>query len=218
MSETIMEAVRPAPSDGRPFIQTRTGRRMWPLAPDVSMIALQDVAWGLSNQIRYAGHSPRYTVAQHAVLVSYHAEGSHLQGLHHDDSEAYLGDVPRPLKILPEFDGYREIENSLQSRCYEAFGISDEQSASVHVADRAVFAAEVRDLMQPWLGDCQMEEPVAERIVVWSHDEAYYRFIQRHVHLTGQGGGLCNAFSWSQHLRWWLKDLFRGTRLGRTTT
>lgn len=72
-------------------------------APDTIM--LEDIAHALSQTCRYGGHTARfYSVAEHAVLVSRRmqelgfAPSDCLVGLHHDDSEAYLGDIPRPLK------------------------------------------------------------------------------------------------------------------------
>ena len=41
----------------------------------------------------------------------------------HDASEAYLGDVRWPLKVLPEFAFYREAERRLQGEIHVAFGL-----------------------------------------------------------------------------------------------
>lgn len=68
-------------------------------------IRLQDIAHALSLTCRFGGHCRvHYSVAEHAVLVSRWLEAGGyprhtcLAGLHHDDSEAFLGDVTRPLK------------------------------------------------------------------------------------------------------------------------
>ncbi len=74
-------------------------------------IRLDDVAHGLSQTCRYAGQcDPSYSVAEHAVLVSEYlqAQGApllvSLAGLHHDDAEAYIGDMTRPLRaLLPDY-------------------------------------------------------------------------------------------------------------------
>lgn len=68
-------------------------------------IRLQDIAHALSLTCRFGGHCRvYYSVAEHAVLVSRWLEAGGyprytcLAGLHHDDSQAFLGDVTRPLK------------------------------------------------------------------------------------------------------------------------
>lgn len=79
--------------------------------PNPEDISLEDIAHGLANTCRYAGQSGIfYSVAEHAVLVSerLRRRGAHprliLAGLHHDDPEAFLGDLTRPLKtLLPHF-------------------------------------------------------------------------------------------------------------------
>ena len=74
--------------------------------PKPHQILLEDIAFSLSNICRYGGHVPFFNVAQHAWLVAQRlavlGESSVVQfaGLHHDDPEAYIGDIPRPLKPL----------------------------------------------------------------------------------------------------------------------
>jgi hypothetical protein len=70
-----------------------------------------------------------------------------LWGILHDASEAYLQDVVRPLKELPEFEAYRAVESRLQRCIMERFGLAPEQPASVTVADDWMLAIEARDLM-----------------------------------------------------------------------
>ncbi|EMY6467008.1 hypothetical protein ABCL20_004484 [Vibrio alginolyticus] len=67
------------------------------------------IAFALSNINRYTGHVGQYSVAQHCVLVSEQLPDElKLSGLLHDATEAYIGDVSKPLKaLLPE---YRKIE------------------------------------------------------------------------------------------------------------
>ncbi|EIU6870700.1 hypothetical protein L5169_004837 [Vibrio parahaemolyticus] len=67
------------------------------------------IAFALSNINRYTGHVGQYSVAQHCVLVSEQLPDElKLSGLLYDATEAYIGDVSKPLKaLLPE---YRKIE------------------------------------------------------------------------------------------------------------
>jgi hypothetical protein len=75
------------------------------LGPHPDDIVLFDIAHNLSNECRFGGTcSVHYSVAEHAVLVAreLRRRGTHpttvLMGLHHDDHEAYLKDLPAPLK------------------------------------------------------------------------------------------------------------------------
>jgi hypothetical protein len=124
-------------SDGS--ITTFSGMRFWPLIPNPADIRIEDIAHALSNQCRFAGHSREfYSVAEHSVRVSQHCRPEDaLWGLLHDASEAYLSDVPAPLKELPAFEAYRAAERSLQGTIAVRFGLSTEQPRSVTEADRA---------------------------------------------------------------------------------
>ena len=88
-------------------VETFSGAFVNVRKPDPATIKLEDIAHALSNICRYGGHCIRwYSVAFHSVFTSIRVErqgGSRLKqlaALHHDDAEAYLGDIPRPLKPL----------------------------------------------------------------------------------------------------------------------
>ena len=84
------------------WVQTVTGKAFYPLKPDPSLISIEDIAWALSMQCRFAGHVLHfYSVAEHCVYISNSVPMEDaLWGLLHDATEAYLTDVPRPLKPL----------------------------------------------------------------------------------------------------------------------
>lgn len=87
-------------------IETFTGVYVDTARPQAKTIYLQDIAHGLARTCRFGGQcSDFYSVAEHAVLCAWYADGrgalnEQLACLHHDDAEAYLGDVPRPMKKL----------------------------------------------------------------------------------------------------------------------
>ena len=133
----------------RGFISTFSGMRFWPLEPDPDKVCIEDIAHALSGQCRFGGHSSEfYSVAEHSVNVSkLCALGDALWGLLHDASEAYLVDIPRPLKELPEFAAYREAERRLQQVIVVRFGLSPEQPASVTEADDTMLWVEAHSLL-----------------------------------------------------------------------
>lgn len=81
---------------------TFTGRCVSLYDPTPDMISLVDIAHALSHVCRFGGHTREfYSVAQHSCLVSYLAPAEwRLAALMHDATEAYLGDVIRPLKNI----------------------------------------------------------------------------------------------------------------------
>lgn len=82
------------------WILTRSGRKFDLARPTADMVDPADIAHSLSMQCRFNGHTSRYySVAQHSYLVAdlVPAEDQ-LAGLLHDATEAYVGDLVRPLK------------------------------------------------------------------------------------------------------------------------
>ena len=82
------------------WIQTMSGVIFYPLDPRPEEIRIEDIAHALSHQCRFAGHCREfYSVAEHSVRVSRELPQEFmLWGLLHDASEAYLVDLPRPIK------------------------------------------------------------------------------------------------------------------------
>jgi hypothetical protein len=132
------------------WIQTASGVCFYPLDPRPEDIRVQDIAHALSNQCRFSGHTRRfYSVAEHSVAVSELCDPADaLWGLLHDASEAYLVDVPRPVKRLPELAAYRAAEALVMASVCQRFGLPIEMPASVERADKAMLWAEANKLMR----------------------------------------------------------------------
>ena len=144
------------PSRG-PALQTYSGALFYPFDPRPEEIALIDIATALSNEARWGGHTvTMYSVAEHSLyvarLLAKESARVRLGGLLHDCSEAYLRDIPRPLKLHPSFAFYREIEERVQ-RAIEGVllpgpPLTEEERALIHLADDKALAQEAYTLLQ----------------------------------------------------------------------
>ena len=103
---------------------------------------IETIAHSLSNLCRYGGHSNRfYSVAEHSILVSEVVPPElALCGLLHDASEAFVGDMPSPLKAMCK--SYRTIEERVQKSIADKFGLPYPFPHEVHVADKMLYKAE----------------------------------------------------------------------------
>lgn len=107
-------------------INTSSGRLFWPLEPLSSEVYIEDIAHGLAAENRFGNQSDYpYSVAWHSVALS-HVVPEHLArwALMHDAAEAYLSDLPRPLKRSGKFEFYEEAETELMKAIAEAIGLS----------------------------------------------------------------------------------------------
>jgi hypothetical protein len=172
----------------RVWIQTATGKQFFPLAPRVEDIEVFDIASGLANQCRFSGQTREfYSIAEHSVRVSMlmqsHGIGpaAALVGLLHDAAEAYLVDMPQPVKYAVQ--GYREAEERVQAAIFERFGIVEAYETNRHLVkscDRIMLATEKRDLMPeppaPWI---DLPEPHPVPVEAWEPKLARRRFLER---------------------------------------
>jgi len=179
----------------KPFIETFTGRTFSPLAPVFADIRIEDIAHALANQGRFSGHTRhRYSVGEHSVRVSELLEAwgeprpVQLWGLVHDGSEAYLVDLPTPLKRSSGIGGpYRYHERRNQRAVCRRFSLPLKEPARVREADAVLLATEVRDLMhgeRPYWKKITAK-PLPERIRPWGADVAEYEFLRRFKMLGG---------------------------------
>jgi hypothetical protein len=180
---------------GRGWIQTYSGGRFYPVSPRADEVNLRDIGHALSNLCRFTGHCYRfYSVAEHSVRVADAVARNYpgatpevlLFALLHDASEAYLTDLPRPLKEHSELGRlYRIAESHVEAVICEHFDLAptDEVRAAVKHADNVLLATEARDLMPQrevaaW---SWMPEPLPELICPREPVDAFGWFMSRAV-------------------------------------
>ena len=174
------------------FMQTATGRKFWPLSPRADEVFIEDIAHSLSLQCRYAGHCLRfYSVAEHSVLIARHLAAKYapevaLWGLLHDASEAYLVDVPRPVK--PYLTGYKDAEAKVMAAVCDRFGLVHEMPAAVHDADNRIIADELINLVPMEWHDRYAGKELGVRLRYWSPEQAREEFMATFDVLTGRAG------------------------------
>ena len=165
-------------------ITTFTGNAFWPLDPRPEDVDILDIAHSLSQQCRWGGHcDPFISVAEHCVRVSRLVPLRHaLWGLLHDAAEAYLVDLPTPIKrVIPT---YSAAEEEVLMVIAASFGLALPIPQAVHHADGVLQATEHRDLMNgptaPWM---ERTQRLSDRIVPWTTHEAKQKFLDRFTEL-----------------------------------
>jgi len=166
-----------------------------PFEPDPAQLDASDIARALANQCRFGGHSRVfYSVAQHSVIVSrvVEARGGDIEdvfaALMHDASEAYLGDMPHPIKHRsPLGAAFREAEAGLEATIRERFKIKA-NVPEVKRVDRALLATERRTFSAeswhwPELDDV---EPLDLELTAWPPDKAADEFARRYAELEAR--------------------------------
>ncbi len=181
---------KPIETTGSDWIQTYTGKKFFPLDPDPDLICIEDIAHSLAMQCRYNGHTKTfYSVAQHSVLLGHHFTdpGIQLAALLHDASEAYLSDIPRPIKHLPEFAFYREAEDSLQRMIIRKFGVelNVAEWKLIKLYDREMIVQEAPQLMAPLHPDWTIFKRTRDEIPLfsWTPEVSETIFLSRFYHL-----------------------------------
>jgi hypothetical protein len=166
------------------WMQTVTGRAYWPLDPRPDEVFIEDIAHALAHTCRYGGHCSRfYSVAEHSWLVSYLVPcHDALAALMHDATEAYVTDVPRPLK--KNLTNFKDIEALNWHAIAERFDLPHELPQTVHDADNAILFTEQRELMLPspredWGMGLKPPYEARVRIQGYSPDTARRIFLDR---------------------------------------
>lgn len=117
-------------------------------------VTLDDVAHGMANECRFGRQTRHfYSVAEHSILVAAIVERMGrgelaLPALWHDAHEAYMGDVPTPLKSLIGSE-WHEIASRIDVRVaeYVGFNLGHLTHPVVKYADKVALYYEAHELM-----------------------------------------------------------------------
>lgn len=142
------------------------------LFPKPEMFVIEDIAHHLSHLCRYCGACDEfYSVAEHSYwcwregAMRGLSEETQLHLLMHDASEAYTGDVTRPMKIA--CPAFRDVENRIQSVIMQKFCTGEVDHEVVKRIDNEVLRAESSSLMksrgQTWVFGDVKEAPILIR-------------------------------------------------------
>ena len=125
---------------------THSGRLFFPCDPRPEEVFIKDIARGVSGLHRFNGQTTsRMTVAEHLYLASFEGPpATALERLMHDASEAYIGDVIRPLKVIPIFgDLYLKIERGIEQAIATRYSLHYPFPPDVRFADEVIAHVEV---------------------------------------------------------------------------
>lgn len=133
-------------------IRTHSGIYVNVFEPKPEMFCIEDIAHALAHQPRFGGHLPQfYSVAQHSVMCLFSAKQGGLDKLAqfdclmHDCSEAYLMDLPKPIKEkIPQ---YKEIEDNLMKVLADVFHFNYPLRQTVKSVDAMMLQVEWENLM-----------------------------------------------------------------------
>lgn len=153
-------------------IRTFTGIYMNVFEPTEEMVCIEDIAHALAHQCRFGGHLPHfYSVAEHSAMTSIvvnHTSNA-LAGLLHDASEAYLLDIPSPIK--KRLANYKEIEDVLMRVIANKFQFAYPLDEDVKKADNFMLEWEWSRLM--------LEEKKHPPLEHWSPKYAKEVFLEK---------------------------------------
>ena len=141
------------------YITTYTGKHFDPTSPDMSLVDIRDIAHALSLTCRGNGHVQTFfSVGQHCIWCAREASARGydrrvvLACLLHDAGEAYMSDVPRPLKHM--LSEYTAVEERLLQKIYEKYlgsDLTEEEAALVKAVDDDVLYFDLKELLHETL-------------------------------------------------------------------
>lgn len=195
------------------WIRTVSAKKFYPMAPHLNQYDIADIAHATAHNNRYNGHMDHaYSVGQHSVLVSeqvlkmwdakkfWDSEyGSDewmteraivgLQALLHDATEAYMPDMPSPIKLcLPDF---MAMEDRIKDSIMEAFDLPHEFHPLIEEVDKGIRGSEIKWLFTALKGDDVWADDIYEIVITpWPVAYTKARFLAAFNLLESERYGL----------------------------
>lgn len=173
------------------WIETFTGKQFFPNDPRPEDIDIYDIAASLSKLCRFNGHTRVfYSVAEHCVLMAQYSLNTHLgrrlalEALLHDGAEAYIGDMPKPVKDMDPI--FQEMEAKIYRAVSQKFGIPPLTTSIVKVWDVAILKTERAAVMPQSNHTWSLPEevvPLPVTVEGWAPEVAEFRFLQTYTQI-----------------------------------
>ena len=172
------------------WILTYTNKRFYALDPQPDDIDIRDIARALSMTCRFSGHvNAFYSVSQHSVLVSKLVPSDlALTALLHDAAEAYLTDIPTPIKRnMGMAKEYAAMEDKILEAVMKKYGGIFPLPDEVEYVDHNIVGTEAIELFNEfpdWVLDRNLnifDVPIRPMMP----DEAERLFLERFYQLCG---------------------------------
>ena len=138
-------------SNGNDVIRTFTGRFVDPFNMSTDDVDLEDIAHGLANIRRFGGQTRKPISVLSHIYFGYQyllwegdaprTDEEMLHWLLHDAAEAYIGDIPSPIKN--RLYDFQSLESGLKSVIYQKFEVKSGVPYFVSVVDEFMLKQEV---------------------------------------------------------------------------
>lgn len=165
------------------WISTPLVPKFYFLEPREEDIHIEDIAHALSMTCRFGGHCDRfYSVAEHSILLAWRLSAigtvkaiTLLAALLHDAEEAYLPDIPAPIKQhMPEA---HKIYEKLNAAIIHKFDVEEAEWKLIKMYDRKMAVAEAK-LLGIWNTEwADTGEPLELQIAGLPPDVARLKFM-----------------------------------------
>ena len=172
------------------FMRLASGTKYWPIDPRPEEVFIDDIAVSLARQCRFNGHIredlPFYSVAEHSILISFLVPREwRLEALLHDSPEFAIGDIIRPIKVLPEVAAVvKPIEERNERVIAERFGLKWPFHPCIKAADTALCGTELLTVMRGAAPNgAEGRDFPAIEIPCWSPADAQRHFLNRFFEL-----------------------------------
>lgn len=170
-------------------ITLRSGKVFDYVEPTPEMFDLEDIAWGLAKEGRYANQLPgalEYSVCQHSCMVHDQAPPAFKkEALFHDAPEFVVKDIPKPLKIIIG-PGYAAVEDRVAIAIAKKFDLPLKLPKIIKVLDWRALNTERKFLSIDRRGDWQglneykpFENVTAGDMCPWTVEHAAEQFLKR---------------------------------------